>query len=98
VLSVAAAQRREKSMASKSPDDNSQEKLPRYRDHGGYLVAGGFPIEGFSSALKYQARDDDLFIVTYPKVSLFYFFPFTILRIPKKCCIIPHHHQYLYFL
>ncbi len=56
-------------MASKDPD-TCQEKLPRYRDHGGYLVAGGFPVEGFSSALKYQAQDNDVFIVTYPKVSL----------------------------
>ena len=56
-------------MASNAPD-TSQEKLPRYRDHGGYLVAGGFPVEGFSSALSYQAQDNDLFIVTYPKVSL----------------------------
>jgi len=56
-------------LASKAPH-TSQEKLPRYRDHGGYLVAGGFPVEGFSSALSYQAQDNDLFIVTFPKVSL----------------------------
>mmetsp|Transcript_9098 Transcript_9098/g.20564 ORF Transcript_9098/g.20564 Transcript_9098/m.20564 type:complete len:298 (-) Transcript_9098:120-1013(-) len=49
-------------MASETP-----EKLPRYIDNEGYLVAGGFPLEGFSSGLKYQAQDNDLFIVTYPK-------------------------------
>ena len=48
--------------------DNCPEKLPRYSNHDGYLVAGGFPVDGFRSALKYQAQDNDLFIVTYPKV------------------------------
>ncbi|KAL7435026.1 hypothetical protein ACHAXH_005921 [Discostella pseudostelligera] len=47
--------------------DNCPEKLPRYSNHDGYLVAGGFPVDGFRSALKYQAQDNDLFIVTYPK-------------------------------
>jgi short-subunit dehydrogenase len=49
--------------------NSKEEKLPRYRDHGGYLVAWGFPVEGFNSALQYEAQDNDLFIVTYPKVS-----------------------------
>lgn len=57
-------------MASQStPNANGQEKLPRYINHDGYLVAGGFPVEGFNSGLKYKAQDDDLFIVTYPKVK-----------------------------
>lgn len=54
-------------MASESLD-NYPEKLPKYSNHDGYLVAGGFPVDGFRSALKYQAQDNDLFIVTYPKV------------------------------
>ena len=52
-----------------TPNANGQEKLPRYINHDGYLVAGGFPVEGFNSGLKYKAQDDDLFIVTYPKVK-----------------------------
>ncbi len=27
----------------------------------------GFPVEGFTSALKYQAQPSDIFLVTYPK-------------------------------
>ena len=42
-------------------------KTPKYVNHDGYLVAGGFPVEGFSSGLSYKAQDNDLFIVTYPK-------------------------------
>ena len=44
-------------------------KTPKYINHDGYLVAGGFPVEGFSfsSGLSYKAKDNDLFIVTYPK-------------------------------
>ncbi len=49
----------------------TEEKLPRYINHNGYLVAGGFPVEGFASGLSYQAQDNDLFIVTYPKASRF---------------------------
>jgi hypothetical protein len=56
-------------MASE-PLDNCPEKLPRYVDHDGYLVAGGFPVDGFRSALNYESQDNDLFIVTYPKVSV----------------------------
>jgi short-subunit dehydrogenase len=48
-------------------NDRVEEKLPRYRNHDGYLVAYGFPVEGFNSALTYEAQDNDLFIVTYPK-------------------------------
>lgn len=48
-------------------NDREEEKLPRYRNHDGYLVAWGFPVEGFNSALTYKAQDNDLFIVTYPK-------------------------------
>lgn len=44
-----------------------EEKLPRYRNHDGYLVAWGFSVGGFNSALTYVAQDNDLFIVTYPK-------------------------------
>lgn len=56
-------------MASESADDSGREKLPRYVEHDGYFVAGGFPVEGLRSGLKYKAQADDLFIVTYPKVS-----------------------------
>jgi short-subunit dehydrogenase len=48
-------------------NNRMEEKLPRYRNHDGYLVAYGFPVEGFNSALTYEAQDNDLFIVTYPK-------------------------------
>lgn len=56
-------------MASETPRQE-EEKLPRYTNNDGYRVAGGFPVEGFRSGLKYQAQDNDLFIVTYPKVRL----------------------------
>ncbi len=48
----------------------ASEKLPRYVNHEGYLVAGGFPVDGFKSALKYEAQANDLFVVTYPKVCV----------------------------
>ena len=44
------------------------EKTPTYTNHDGYRLAKGFPLDGFHSGLKYEARDEDLFIVTYPKV------------------------------
>lgn len=56
-------------MASE-PLDNRPEKLPKYVNHDGYLVAGGFPVDGFRSALSYKAHDNDLFVVTYPKVCV----------------------------
>ena len=46
-------------------------KTPKYINHDGYLVAGGFPVEGFSSGLSYKAKDNDLFICTYPKVRVY---------------------------
>ncbi len=45
----------------------ASEKTPTYANHDGYRLAGGFPFEGFRSSLKYEAKDEDLFIVTYPK-------------------------------
>ncbi len=47
----------------------ASEKIPTYTDHDGYKLASGFPLDGFRSGLEYEAKDDDLFIVTYPKVS-----------------------------
>ncbi len=43
------------------------EKGPKYTNHDGYLMPYGFPIENFSSSLKYKAEENDLFICTYPK-------------------------------
>ncbi len=42
-------------------------KNPSYYDHNGFLMPMGFPIEGFTSSLKYQANPSDIFLVTYPK-------------------------------
>ncbi|ACB53617.1 probable sulfotransferase [Crocosphaera subtropica ATCC 51142] len=42
-------------------------KKPSYYDHDGFLMPIGFPIEGFISALRYQAQPSDVFLVTYPK-------------------------------
>ena len=52
-----------------SEDQSREEKLPRYIEYQGYRVAGGFPVDGIKSGIEYRAKDDDLFIVTYPKVS-----------------------------
>ncbi|KAL7491181.1 hypothetical protein ACHAWT_000617 [Skeletonema menzelii] len=43
------------------------EKTPTYTDHDGYKLASGFPLDGFRSGLEYKAKDEDVFIVTYPK-------------------------------
>jgi hypothetical protein len=48
----------------------ASDKTPSYTDHDGYKLAMGFPLDGFRSGLKYEAKDTDLFIVTYPKVSV----------------------------
>jgi len=45
----------------------NREKLPAYTDHDGFLLPKGFPVESFASGKTYQAQDNDLFIVTYPK-------------------------------
>ncbi|MDJ0601708.1 MAG: sulfotransferase domain-containing protein [Crocosphaera sp.] len=42
-------------------------KKPSYYNHNGFLMPMGFPIEGFTSALKYEAQSSDIFLVTYPK-------------------------------
>lgn len=42
-------------------------KKPSYYNHNGFLMPMGFPIEGFTSALNYQAQPSDIFLVTYPK-------------------------------
>ena len=41
-----------------SETDHSQEKLPAYTDHGGFLFPKGFPVEGFRSGLNYQAQGE----------------------------------------
>jgi hypothetical protein len=48
----------------------ASEKTPSYTDHDGYKLAMGFPLDGFRSCLEYEAKDEDLFIVTYPKVCV----------------------------
>lgn len=40
---------------------------PSYTMHGGFRMPMGFPIAGFSSALEYRARSEDIFIASYPK-------------------------------
>ncbi|MEA5536439.1 sulfotransferase domain-containing protein [Crocosphaera sp. XPORK-15E] len=42
-------------------------KKPSYHYHNGFRMPMGFPVEGFTSALNYQAQPSDIFIVTYPK-------------------------------
>jgi hypothetical protein len=41
--------------------------LPSYTDHNGFRMPKGFPAENFSTALRYQAQANDLFVATYPK-------------------------------
>ncbi len=43
------------------------QQTPSYYNHDGFLMPLGFPVEGFTSALNYQAQPSDTFIVTYPK-------------------------------
>ncbi|KAL9180690.1 hypothetical protein ACHAXT_011143 [Thalassiosira profunda] len=50
-----------------SAESKGPEKIPAYTDHDGFLMPKGFPPEGFQSGLSYEAQDNDLFIVTYPK-------------------------------
>lgn len=40
---------------------------PTYRLHHGFRMPLGFPLDGFTSGIAYQAQADDTFIVTYPK-------------------------------
>mmetsp|Transcript_23874 Transcript_23874/g.50030 ORF Transcript_23874/g.50030 Transcript_23874/m.50030 type:complete len:304 (+) Transcript_23874:50-961(+) len=54
-------------MADDHHKPGDPEKLPAYTDHGGFLLPKGFPVESFESGKTYQAQDNDLFIVTYPK-------------------------------
>lgn len=42
-------------------------KIPKYYNHNGFLMPMGFPVDGFTSAINYQAQSSDIFIVTYPK-------------------------------
>ncbi len=42
-------------------------RSPRYTSHDGFLMPMGFPVEGFVSALSYEAGPEDLFVATYPK-------------------------------
>jgi len=46
--------------------------LPTYTRHklengSTYLMPKGFPIDGFESGLRYVARENDVFVATYPK-------------------------------
>jgi len=41
--------------------------LPAYTNHDSFLMPKGFPVDGFTSGLKYQAQPNDLFVATYPK-------------------------------
>lgn len=40
---------------------------PSYRLYNGFRMPLGFPPEGFTSGIQYQATPEDTFIVTYPK-------------------------------
>lgn len=42
-------------------------RKPSYTIHDGFRMPMGFPVEGFASALQYQAQPGDVFITTYPK-------------------------------
>lgn len=42
-------------------------RKPSYTMHDGFRMPRGFPVEGFASALQYQAQPGDVFIATYPK-------------------------------
>lgn len=42
-------------------------RKPSYSIHNGFRMPMGFPETGLASALKYQARPDDIFVSTYPK-------------------------------
>ncbi len=42
-------------------------KKPRYYLHNGFRMPMGFPPEGFTSGINYQAQPSDIFIATYPK-------------------------------
>lgn len=42
-------------------------RSPRYTSHDGFLMPMGFPVEAFESALTYDARPEDVWVVTYPK-------------------------------
>ena len=46
---------------------NMPPTTPSYQDHDGYLIASGFPVNNFESALRYKAQFNDLFVVSYPK-------------------------------
>jgi hypothetical protein len=47
--------------------EEDRELLPSYTDHNGYRMPRGFPVEGFTSGLRYRAQPNDLFVATYPK-------------------------------
>ncbi|MEM7254333.1 MAG: sulfotransferase domain-containing protein [Pseudomonadota bacterium] len=42
-------------------------RTPTYTLHDGFRMPMGFPIDGFTSALRYRSEPDDIFISTYPK-------------------------------
>ncbi len=42
-------------------------KKPRYYHNNGFRMPMGFPPEGFTSGITYQAQPSDIFIASYPK-------------------------------
>lgn len=56
-----------KNCESEDDETASTSEKPSYTNHNGFLMPIGFPVEGFDSGLKYQARPNDLFVATYPK-------------------------------
>lgn len=38
------------------------QQTPSYYNHDGFLMPLGFPVEGFTSALNYQAQPSDTFM------------------------------------
>lgn len=43
---------------AKDSSINSDEKLPAYTNHNGFLLPVGFPTESFDSARNYEAQDN----------------------------------------
>ncbi|CAL1268771.1 unnamed protein product [Larinioides sclopetarius] len=54
-------------MPPSSEEKNQNYKKPTYKEIDGFRIPVAFSEEAYRSALAYQPRPDDLFIVTYPK-------------------------------